>query len=940
MAFKREKVVRAAEKYVGKGKIEAAIKEYMKVLAEFPNEAGTLNRVGDLYARIDKDDDAIRLFSQIAEQYSGEGFLVKAIAIYKKILRLDPARLAVYERLGGLYYRQGLVNEARGQFQVLADHYLKNSDAAAAINIYQRMSEMEPDNPSHHLKLAELYQQGQLWDQAMASYDAIAQLMLEHNRVEEALRVYQRAIEVYPQDIEFIRLAVQRLQTAGGPGPAAKLLASSVELNPAASTVVPTIESGPPEPPPEASVESELAVEAQLEHSVPVESSGSFQEVELVDELEGEALDPMVGLEDDSGVFELDLDLDLDIEAEDSQLPSIEVEASGGFSFDSGESSTETEPPVAMRTDIEGVAFEMAAEDTSEATNPDPSSAYAEVEASGEMEFDLDLDIDLEMESEFDLELELESEDAFDEVAGVPTVDLGGEPRTDPAEADIESVAEQVNPNDLIAEAEVFAKYGLASKASERVISILENHPKLLSARTLEINLAMESGETPGLADLAKSYRELTSDLSDPESWEKVKPKLEALGIWVTEEEVEVVEPVAPAPPEPKKERVSKLLEALEPPVVPKRRTPKLNIDAALAELSSGVKPSAKRSKPTLKRKAPPASDVDSLIALAGLDSVTKPKGRAPSVVQASSLDVQPPTQPDPPVESIPIESLDLIDQGLPSLDVLEPLDDSVVSSTSEVLPTETLAREPAPVETDEGSLAEAGTFAMPTLDEEGLDLELDGFKLPEEKPLESAPFDDSAMNWLDEIPAAPTSESSDGSLFDDEEDFFDLAAELEQELDEEEAASLDDIVSQPEEPSLKDIVDGFKRGVAENLSAEDYGTHYNLGIAYREMGLTDEAVGEFQLASKDPVHLVDCCSMLGVCFTEKGLFELAVKWYKRGLEAPDLLEETMLSLLYEMGEAYLSMGDEGSARKTFVELSGINIGYRDVIDRIEALGG
>jgi len=142
-----------------------------------------------------------------------------------------------------------------------------------------------------------------------------------------------------------------------------------------------------------------------------------------------------------------------------------------------------------------------------------------------------------------------------------------------------------------------------------------------------------------------------------------------------------------------------------------------------------------------------------------------------------------------------------------------------------------------------------------------------------------------------------------------------------------------------PQEQSLEEIVEGFKKGVAENLSPEDYDTHYNLGIAYREMGLLDEAIGEFQLASKDPQHLVDCCSMLGVSFLEKGLPELAVKWYQRGLTAVDLKEEVMLSLLYDMGNVYMQMGDEAAARKTFVELYGINSNYRDVVAKLEEIG-
>ena len=110
MALKTEKVIKAAEKYVAKGKLENAIKEYRKVLAENPNDTNTLNRVGDLYARLERYDEAVKLFTQIAEKYTRDGFFLKAIAIYKKIIKLDPTALAVYERLAELYHRQALAD--------------------------------------------------------------------------------------------------------------------------------------------------------------------------------------------------------------------------------------------------------------------------------------------------------------------------------------------------------------------------------------------------------------------------------------------------------------------------------------------------------------------------------------------------------------------------------------------------------------------------------------------------------------------------------------------------------------------------------------------------------------------------------------------------------------------------------------------------------------
>ena len=142
-----------------------------------------------------------------------------------------------------------------------------------------------------------------------------------------------------------------------------------------------------------------------------------------------------------------------------------------------------------------------------------------------------------------------------------------------------------------------------------------------------------------------------------------------------------------------------------------------------------------------------------------------------------------------------------------------------------------------------------------------------------------------------------------------------------------------------PQEQSLEEIVEGFKKGVAESLSPEDYDTHFNLGIAYREMGLIDEAIGEFQLAAKDGKYLLDCCSLLGACFLEKGLPELGVKWYQKGLETPELSEDAMLGLLYDLGNLYATSGEVEKARKTFVEIYGINSNYRDVVARLEELG-
>src|SRR5436190_19554931 len=103
MAVQRDKVIASAEKLVAKGKIEPAIKEYERLLDDNPNDVNTLNRIGDLWVRINRNDEAVKVFGKIADHYGRDGFFLKAIAIYKKINKLDPSKLDVYAKLADLY---------------------------------------------------------------------------------------------------------------------------------------------------------------------------------------------------------------------------------------------------------------------------------------------------------------------------------------------------------------------------------------------------------------------------------------------------------------------------------------------------------------------------------------------------------------------------------------------------------------------------------------------------------------------------------------------------------------------------------------------------------------------------------------------------------------------------------------------------------------------
>ncbi len=126
--------------------------------------------------------------------------------------------------------------------------------------------------------------------------------------------------------------------------------------------------------------------------------------------------------------------------------------------------------------------------------------------------------------------------------------------------------------------------------------------------------------------------------------------------------------------------------------------------------------------------------------------------------------------------------------------------------------------------------------------------------------------------------------------------------------------------------------------------SDEDPETHYNLGIAFREMGLLDEAIGELQKAcqSFDRGHpflqIMQTYTWLAQCFLEKGVPEAAVRWYDKALNVTGIDGETRVALNYELASAYEAAGDKPAALKHFMDVYGNNIDYRDVAERIKAL--
>ncbi len=1020
MALNRESVIRAAEKYVSRGKLEAGIKEYRKVLAENPNDANTLNRVGDLYARIERFDEAVKLFTQIAEQYTRDGFFVKAIAIYKKIIKLNPSSLQVYERLAELYFKQGLLNEARTQYQVLADYYQKHDNAASAITIFQKMSEIEPENPTFHLKLAELYESQRLTDKALASYRQLADLLLVGGSVEEAAQVFLRALEIGSDDLEFIRSTVAGLHEGGHVGAAAKVLARAVEANPQAAGIAEEIGLAEGQPTAELEIEEEADDDeagfadgegagfadvgaAGLEDvAEPLEAVPDFGDFQEVDTPDGDDTDATVAISSEATFADLEAEARA-ADAASFATDSAEDEEIEVFTLDLEDDEipdTLVAPPPDMLEPVE-------AEDDEEA--PDFGPALEDLESVSDAALDLDDDPLAAEEEEPSIELDL-SEFDLTEIENTPLTDVESPaPVADveaPALEDVEASAledleatvfadvEATAPADVdtpaLADVEAPALEEVDTEPDGAAASATEEAEVSPVAAGFELSIDLddlEDDDEPSKISLAESVPtpaafELADESPPPVEAEPTELELPALEDAAEDsglDEIELeVEPTESAPLE------AVALEEAEPETAgpPSIRREEDLLAEAKVFAKYGLEEKALDRLGELLELQP--SHVEGLVLKTRIffeagrhqDAQAAANEVARVAQEVGDLDPWRELRDDLIDAGYAIEDEQVLDEPLQkpldedriaqlledlSLDdfdstSLAPLDDTNPVPAAEIPPpiemeTPAVASDtPAPTPLDAEPKPKRKLVSL--VEELGLeDLQDDAEDVPavDETPAvaevaeptaeaAAADLDETGMSWLDDV--ATNDEAAavrDEALFEEEDDFFDLAAELERELTEDDLA--DGVVVQPQEQSLEEIIEGFKQGVAENLSAEDYETHFNLGIAYREMGLLDEAISEFQLASKDERYLVDCSSLLGVCFLEKGLPELAVRWYRKGLEAPSINDEATAGLLYDMGNAYISLGDSEAASKTFIEVYGLNSNYRDVSAKLEELG-
>ncbi|MEE9180766.1 MAG: tetratricopeptide repeat protein, partial [Vicinamibacteria bacterium] len=196
MALSRDRIFKAADKYIHSGKVEKAIAEYEKWVAANRKDWNTIRQIGDLYARIGRNDEAIKKYAQIADYYRQDGFNVRAIATHKMILRLDPQNETAMRNLAELQVIQGLLMEAKGQYQALVELYAKSGHKRQATEVFKKLAEIDPSDLKVRYKFAEFLEREGKVEEAVAEYVGIADEFINKGLVAEAIQIMEKGLRI------------------------------------------------------------------------------------------------------------------------------------------------------------------------------------------------------------------------------------------------------------------------------------------------------------------------------------------------------------------------------------------------------------------------------------------------------------------------------------------------------------------------------------------------------------------------------------------------------------------------------------------------------------------------------------------------------------------------------------------------------------------------
>jgi pilus assembly protein FimV len=1049
MAYNKSKYVESAQKLLNQGKVAQAIAEYQQILKYEPRDQVTLMTIGELYIRQGETLQAIEYFERLAQLFVSDGFLTKAIAVYKRISKLAPEEIRPLEKLADLYVQQGVMSEARPLFLQLAELHLKNGKQPEAIALLKKLLLAEPDNLRIQVRLADLYQAMGQSGEALEGYVSAAQRALARGDQAECERLADKALQLNPKQLDALIIKARSHSSVGNVAQAAEILER-----------VPELEKGG-EP-------AELLLDLYLKSAKWDEATAlalkifsndekNFTATQKVTEalLESGQGDramsmlsririPMIDAGEHEGVTHL-------LQGLAERLPG-RLEPLEWLVDTFGRTSDSFRLPDALAhlgdALVAAGKLDRAKEIYQQLVDRDPENDSAKRKLNdllrkmgGKPPEPQAIPEPPEMPESLQAEI---PKAAPPKVRAALNIDEAPSVAAQAAQANKPSMEEQELDEDTqkfiaqsLTDVDLFASYGLTQKAIGLLEAILRRAP--MHTPTLEklLDFVLGAGDDRRTAELAAQLEHIHGSRGDSRSSERfgelrrrfqraagltdeeitaavaaaMPQAVETHPVGLAEEssiaevavepvtaaaqaaEAAAEEPVAKELPIPEATGEVPEIDVAPVPVeesaAPSRTSSKeeeVDLSDEWASLLEGAKEHPGEVSEVAQTKSAPAEEED--LAASFLE-------QAISAQKAAAKDSQPAAPAsgelmefEVPEEAPATESsfADISDElpiaaesaaGSPSRPTVEPGE-----AHEELLPEEELTAMPVPEHAEVASEGPEPALDIPpsaipakTGAEPEIELDQDFELVLEPEPVVPA------HEMLSQIPPARPAETkqsehdkkppavqvtgarAETNAFSTDDFLTDLAKEMDElglgELTQpaqaasEEAAPTESVPARSAAPSggaaeagpLKDVFDEFRAELGEmGAEDEDLETHYNLGIAFREMGLLEEAIAEFQKVAQASDrgkvfrYAMQCCTLLGLAFMEKGQPGIAAIWYERALQTPGMDTESKLALRYDLGVAQESAGDLDAALKSFSQVYAINIDYRDVAERIHSL--
>lgn len=836
VAIDREKALLSAQKFIDKKRFDRALEEYQRVLREEPSDTRTLLKLGDLQIKMQAFADAMSTYDRVAQLYEAQGFAVKAVAVYKQIrdhIQKRSPDLAdrfahVVPRLAQIYAKLQLTSDAIQAYDEVATRYLRLGRKQEAIEIYQQMVGLDPNNPLTHVRLAEALCHLEEVDAGIDAFRIAAELLHKLGRVDDVLRVVDRGMN-FKQDPTLARLGAE-----------VHLKRGTRNDGLAALTKLQLCFKADPK---------DLVVFGLLAQAFTLLEQGD-KATEVYKE--------MAMLAREKGEQQLFLQLVEHLAQTapgDDQVRALQLLAHGGTAPSSRAmlaakpvSMAPPEEPQAIDEDevVEDLDDEVEFVEDSRSVRP---AASVQPAAS------------------------VRPAASVPPAATAPSVAPGASwpPEARDSRDSMAPTSAPSDPNAILiqsalSDADTFRRMRLFDKALEALQRALQVEPGSLDLRYKVREILYEAGDYPAM--LAESLNIATL----------------LIQYGYVQEAVPFVEEVLTSEPDhPDAIRLYTELygqppaRSVRPEPLPESRQSNRSGPMASYDIEG-----THASKAFSSVVPPHLAEVDDPFAE---DAARALDGDLPSFALDESLTQDAPAHYD--IEQILDEADWMAQRG--------------EHSQAVALLDQQLARTPN------------HPLILEKLEEIGQLVPENGEPLPR-----------------DRSHVKPSAHADD---FDELESSFRALDRLEMRRS----------ASRP--PSTAPVADvdamfaqlkaGFR---SQQVEETDSATHYDLGVAYKEMGLTADALNEFGIAARDPARECMSHAMIGLIYLEQNDVDKAIEAYELGLRAPQRTTEQELSLFYDLGIAHEMKNDYNTAVRYFREIARTEPNYRDVVDRINAL--